>query len=482
MNNNKIVKKPLIFDKKSNDNYRIIPLNESKSTLGPMRYFPIATQEWYNSIYVYNNNNIKHLIIANKNLSKLIKSYFNFYYSKKIMVNKPVNTRLKRLAIKKIFVSKTELKHTNSKVIITLYVYNEERRILINKIKRIEVKLFSYINNIQSKIEKNRILSLKDKLSLIKNQIENISFENVLENLNFSILEEKKSKSLKMNVLEKNLEDINNIIINCKENSVFYEQYKNIYNEFMIKRILEKEILIISYYKLLLNLNKSKFEDKLLFNLKALISKIYNKEVCFNIINQKSVYLNSDIFTQVIALKLKNRKNRLLKVLRSFIYMVKLPKVNTIKERFGYINIKNLWNNRVKNLKINYLLDKNKDSFNQLLYGLFINFNFLNKNIKTFDCYYKNTNLINYILNDLKYKSMAGVRLEAKGRLTKRFTASRSLFKIKWKGSLKNIDSSYRGLSSVLLRGYVKSNVQYSITNSKTRNGAFGIKGWISGK
>lgn len=45
MNNNKIVKKPLIFDKKSNDNYRIIPLNESKSTLGPMRHFPIATQE-----------------------------------------------------------------------------------------------------------------------------------------------------------------------------------------------------------------------------------------------------------------------------------------------------------------------------------------------------------------------------------------------------------------------------------------------------
>jgi hypothetical protein len=77
---------------------------------------------------------------------------------------------------------------------------------------------------------------------------------------------------------------------------------------------------------------------------------------------------------------------------------------------------------------------------------------------------------------------MAGIRLEAKGRLTRRFTASRSVFKIKWKGSLKNIDSSYRGLSSVILRGHIKSNVQYSIVNSKTRNGAFGLKGWISGK
>jgi len=39
------------------------------------------------------------------------------------------------------------------------------------------------------------------------------------------------------------------------------------------------------------------------------------------------------------------------------------------------------------------------------------------------------------------------------------------------------MDSSYRGLSSIILRGYNKSNVQYSIVNSKTRNGSFGLKG-----
>jgi hypothetical protein len=43
----------------------------------------------------------------------------------------------------------------------------------------------------------------------------------------------------------------------------------------------------------------------------------------------------------------------------------------------------------------------------------------------------KNTNLLDYVLNDLKYKNMGGIRLEAKGRLTRRFTASRSVFKIK---------------------------------------------------
>jgi hypothetical protein len=66
--------------------------------------------------------------------------------------------------------------------------------------------------------------------------------------------------------------------------------------------------------------------------------------------------------------------------------------------------------------------------------------------------------------------------------LTRRFTASRSVFKVKWIGSLKNIDSSYKGLSSVMLRGHLKPNLQYSAISSKTRNGAFGLKGWVSSK
>jgi hypothetical protein len=31
-----------------------------------------------------------------------------------------------------------------------------------------------------------------------------------------------------------------------------------------------------------------------------------------------------------------------------------------------------------------------------------------------------------------------------------------------------------------MLRGYVKSNSQYTLMNSKTRNGTFGLKGWVS--
>jgi hypothetical protein len=39
------------------------------------------------------------------------------------------------------------------------------------------------------------------------------------------------------------------------------------------------------------------------------------------------------------------------------------------------------------------------------------------------------------------------------------------------------VDSSFKGISAVMLRGIAKSNVQYSLFNSKNRNGAFGVKG-----
>jgi hypothetical protein len=54
--------------------------------------------------------------------------------------------------------------------------------------------------------------------------------------------------------------------------------------------------------------------------------------------------------------------------------------------------------------------------------------------------------------------------------------------KRKWKGGLKNVDSSFRGLSTIMLRGIVKSNLQYSTISSKNRNGAYGVKGWVSSR
>lgn len=506
MYNNKTVKtiKPLIFTKKLNDNVKTIFLNETENTLGYVRYFPPANQEWLNSIYAYNSTYIKNITVVDKNLSRLIKSYFNLHFNKKLLYNKRILARFRRLAINRIFVNKAELKHTNSRVIVTLYVYNEEKRVLLNRIRRLENILFPSIGFVSDSVYENKILSLYKKLYIIKKQ--RFSFLNWLEeikkymveemNLEIKILETinklelRSKKLLVIKALEENIRNILIIIVACKNDSAFLKSCENTYGIFSNKSILEKEIFIITYLKLLLSLNKSKFEDKFVLKLSSILSKIYNKKVEFNIINLKTVYLNSDIFTQAISLQLRNRNNQLLRVLRYFLYMVKLPKINALKERFDHISVKNLWINRVKNLTLKSLdFSVTRDSINRLLISLFSDSNFLKESVGK-EAYISNNrvefnrsnDLLNRVFNNLKHKNIGGVRLEVKGRLTKRFTASRSVFKIKWKGGLKNIDSSYKGLSSMMLRGYVKPNMQYSIVNSKTRNGAFGLKGWISSK
>jgi hypothetical protein len=211
-----------------------------------------------------------------------------------------------------------------------------------------------------------------------------------------------------------------------------------------------------------------------------MVKNMYNKEVEFNVVELNQMHLNSDIYTQAVALKLKNRKNSLFRVLRSSLSKVDLPNVSRQSERYSEFNRDDLLVNRIRNTYINSMFDNttNVDFLNKLLLDFFPSSENLEMDFKD-----KSTtvrlpvSLETYILKTLKHLKLAGVRVEAKGRLTKRFTASRSVFKMRYKGGLKNVDSSFKGLSAVMLRGIVKSNVQYSILTSKNRNGAFGVKG-----
>jgi Mitochondrial ribosomal protein (VAR1) len=362
-----------------------------------------------------------------------------------------------------------------------MYVYNEEKRILMRKIRRLERLLFSSKPQTEFNLSplpslppagvpqpKNKYLSFYNKLNIINNTNNNTTLKKKLDNIMLLILKQIKIYQLfvfrnslvscntsqlaaaagKNNVgflarelfiisqLKKYYKEIVNIINICNNNTAYYEYYEKYFYEANYKIILEKEIKRIVYYKQLLSLNKSKFEDNYLSRLKPLISKIYQKDIEFNIINLKNISLDSNIFTKAISLKIKNRKNKLLKVLRRSLDTIMLSSSKTRKTINNYYTP--------------------------------TNYNIAENNNKT---------LLNTIYNNIKYKKIAGARLEAKGRLTRRLTASRSVFKIKWKGSLKNLDSSYKKLSSVMLRGNIRSNIQYSIVNSKTRNGAFGIKG-----
>jgi hypothetical protein len=153
----------------------------------------------------------------------------------------------------------------------------------------------------------------------------------------------------------------------------------------------------------------------------------------FNLVNLRRFYLNSDILSESIILKIRKNRRKLLKFL------------NILKRKVKTHNKKNLYYQPVLAIKRLNIIDKKS--------------------------------LERIVLKNIKYKHVTGFRLEASGRLTRRYTASRSISKLRYKGNLLNIDSSYNGLSSVLLKGNLKSNVQYTKLKSKTRIGSFGIKG-----
>jgi hypothetical protein len=54
-------------------------------------------------------------------------------------------------------------------------------------------------------------------------------------------------------------------------------------------------------------------------------------------------------------------------------------------------------------------------------------------------------------------------------------TASRSVYKLKYKGNLKNAYTSYYRTSVSLIRGYMKPNINYVKSSSKNKNGSYGI-------
>ena len=130
------------------DNYSIS--SNVKKNIGNIKHFPPANKEWVNSIYKYDKIRIKHLIIKDKILFNIIKSYFNLYDVKEQNKLKINNTRVrfKRLSILKIFVSKAEIKHTNTKAIITIYVYNRQKIYFYNKINNILL-----LNKLKEKIK-----------------------------------------------------------------------------------------------------------------------------------------------------------------------------------------------------------------------------------------------------------------------------------------------------------------------------------------
>ena len=414
------------------------------------KHFPPYMTEWVNSVYNYNKNITKWLPSLEINTIDLIKNYFNLFlvnYNIK-SIAKDRHIRNIRNNTKRLIASKPILKHTNDKVNITVYTYDRNSIYYMNKIRN-AVNL----ERMSEKLGYSAFFKhLRKSFLLLKNNIEK-SADTLLEN-----------KPL-----------INNNI------KMFNETYFSTY----IKKIMLADITSIRY-KQCISFEQSKYEKQHIQLLTNLLEKIYGKKVVLDIINLKYFYNSSNIFSDTLLTKLRVKKNKIIKVLSFSLDMFNIPPIDKIK-------VYNEIYNRQK-FKQNASLKNLVTDNNSSAYGTNLD-NIMDKSLSKYGNRHNLVSSINEkkqskpnitkinltgIMESLKYKFTKGIKIEVAGRLTKRNTAQRSVYKHDYKGNIKDVDSSVKRLSTVLLRGHAKPNLVYTQSKSKLRAGAFGLKTWIS--
>lgn len=331
-----------------------------------------------------------------------------------------------------------------------------------------KVKLYFY--SLTKKLTKPFIINL----NVLHNK-NNLDY--VLSNVNFVISQFLNKVLIKSRVLDKE-----------RKLYILFQRYSRKYYFKFISKLWKKNFLLSNIYTKFM-INRFKF-NRFLPNLKLLISKIYNKKTELNIVNLKYSHLNTDIYTNTITLKL--RKNLSLpRVILTAIGLAKKPKelldktnldvdydINKIRSFNIYESLKLNKNNNISRYSLQNILKK--------VYPRCLEIGAAYKPESTNNKKVVTSKLYN-ILNIIKYKTLTGIKIESAGRLTRRYSAARASYLLKYKGNLRNIDYSRKTeflnetAPAVMLRNRAKANIQYSFDYSKKRIGAFGVKGWISG-
>ncbi len=458
-----------IYEKNLNNKYNLIPQNTKMNDTGKIKYLPPYFSEWNSTIYSFSKDFIKNMPLYNNLVNKLIKNYFNLLF----LSNRYVIPKKRRLFLKDIYISNSKIKLTNSIAIITLYT--------VNLRKYLFTKYFNYFYYYSIKKEWEKSWD-KDKQNWIWVKTNSISLTKIMKN--------KLLRFMNIEIFNSNLNNkfiINNYIYNnikldniktllsykfklFNNYLISYNLYRKIYLTKEIKHIYYQYLTILYKYSHKYFIHNFKYENKnisFIAKLKSNLSKIYGKKIKLNLVNLKSIAFNSDIFTKSLSTKLKKRKFNLIKSMATIVNKGKfITKYQLEDKKLSSNKNKNLLENKYKNLSLVHNTNKN-------------NLDFLLESIYSSN---SKKRIRNIIFDQIKYKNIGGMRLEIKGRLTKRYRADRAIYKLHWKGGLKNIDSSFKGLSSTVFRGYLNSNILYSINKSKRRIGSFAVKGWIGGR
>jgi hypothetical protein len=339
----------------------------------------------------------------------------------------------KNRSVNKLYVSKPEIKYSIKEVIITVFVYNREKFFILKKLSRLNI-YFKYILE-RNKSKTRFIKKIDSPFKFIKKGVIYKLF-NLIPFYNYNV-------SMDNNLNNENMEP----------NSIFISLYLNNNNKYILNNLKTifymnlKKVFMCKYYLGIIYLINYKFTKNNLTELRNKLYKIYKKKININIVNLKYLYLENTVFLDALMNKLNDRKKKALRVIRKGLSLGKIVKLHPLFYR----------EREVEKKDTNKEFNKVDDKLNNILFNL------------------RKNKYIN-IISRLKNKHVSGLRVEAKGRLTKRLTASRAVYKVSYKGSLKNIYSSYNKLSTLILRGLSKSNTVYVNTNSKNRNGSYGVK------
>ncbi len=397
-----------------NNNIDNIQTKSETDEYNKMIFYPFSTKEWCSSIYSYNKSYTKILISHGTRLNKTFKSYFNMLIENKVSLFRHRRHNRTRYSANKIYLSNAELEHINTDLFITLYSYNKQKLSIMRRIRKlITLKKFRKIIDFEETIFipylRNRIFHILKKTFIL------------VKNWNISLL------LSKYNIVEPYLPKLSlRSIKHTKPYRISLFKRWFLKRSFKYKDLLAKTTKWIHFNTYKSTSISLKYLD---LGILSLIEKIYEKNVNICVVLQKAIFLNSNLFSSAVALKLRDRLNKPIRVLRkAIIKMVRIPDLHTLITFDSFIELMNKYN----------------------------------------------------IINTIKQQIVSGVRFVASGRLTKRLIAMRAVVKVRYAGSLKNIRASFNNLASTMLRGFVKSNLEYSRIDSKTKNGTFGLKTWIS--
>jgi hypothetical protein len=182
---------------------------------------------------------------------------------------------------------------------------------------KVNINDFSNKRSIRNKLTNEIVINKGDCYKVLK--IKKGSFSASFEATNIMLLQ------LLVVTMKKALNNVKSPVSLEKFIYFLFKYFKAAYYESFVQKYLKKEVLALNHLYML-TINKFKF-DKFLPGLKLLIGKLYNKKVELNLVNLKYLHLNSDIFAESVAIKLRNKKNSLLRVLKRSLRLVKIPKI-----------------------------------------------------------------------------------------------------------------------------------------------------------